>query len=111
MELLKQASWSQSQPSLYHFRTVDNSYEVDFVLEAPDGKIVGIECKASSEVNASSFKGIKFLKENAGDRFHRGIVLYTGSNTLAFDNDLTALPVSALWETASEAAPILSVIQ
>jgi predicted AAA+ superfamily ATPase len=108
MELLKQTAWSDLRPRLYHYRTGDSRYEVDMVLEARDSRVVGIECKVSSSVAKDNFKGLYALKEDAGDKFVRGIVLYTGSNTLQFDKDMYAMPVSALWEVVSKAAPPLS---
>lgn len=99
MELKKQAEWSEIRPRLFHFRTLETGYEVDFVLEAQDGRIVGIECKASSTVSDDSFKGLRVLKEQAGKKFHRGVVLYTGSHVLQFAEDMTAMPVSSLWNS------------
>ena len=58
---------------------------------------MGIEVKASSSVNAGHFKGLKLLAEAAGERFVRGIVLYTGMTTVSFGKNLTAVPVPALW--------------
>ena len=106
MELIKQISWSETSPRLYHFRT-ENGEEVDFVLEAPDGRIVGIECKANSLARGAS-KGLQTLKELTGKKFHRGIVLYVGSHIIGIDKDIDAVPVSVLWETFSGAAPALS---
>jgi predicted AAA+ superfamily ATPase len=108
MELLKQAGWSETQPRVYHFRTADSRHEVDIVLGAPDGRVVGIECKLSSTVRPENFKGMKMLKEIAGDNFHRGIIIYTGANSLSFADKLEAVPVSALWETANQPAPPLA---
>jgi predicted AAA+ superfamily ATPase len=96
MELLKQRGWSKSRPSLFHFRT-HNGEEVDLVLEDAAGRIAGIEVKASATVTAGDFKGLKLLASAAQDRFVRGIVLYTGATTVPFGRNLTALPVSALW--------------
>jgi predicted AAA+ superfamily ATPase len=89
-----------------HFRTLTGQ-EVDIVLESRSGRVVGIECKASSSVKLNDFKGIQSLKEQAGESFHRGIVIYTGSETLNFGEDLIAVPVSALWEISSQATPAL----
>jgi predicted AAA+ superfamily ATPase len=111
MELVKQAAWSVLRPKLYHYRTSDNRYEVDLVLEARDGRVVGIECKASSTVTKDSFKGLHALKEDAGSKFVRGIVLYTGSNTLSFDDKMEALPVSALWQITNKPSPPLHVFE
>lgn len=107
MELLKQASWSELCPRLYHFRTADTRHEVDFLLESSDGRVVGVECKASSNVDHDSFKGLRVLAEQAGNKFHRGVVIYNGSNVLAFAENLYAIPVSALWKITSGEAPKL----
>lgn len=105
MELIKQISWSETNPRLYHFRT-ENGEEVDMVLEARDGRIVGIECKATSLVRGVS-KGLQTLRELTGKKFHRGIVLYVGSHVIGIDKDIEAVPISSLWEISSGAAPPL----
>lgn len=96
MELLKQSGFSASRPSVFHFRSHDG-HEVDAVLERRDGTLVGIEVKASATVTAGDFKGLKVLAAEAGARFRRGLVLHTGSDAVAFDKNLHALPLSALW--------------
>ena len=96
MELQKQCAWSRTQPQLFHFRTPPG-FEVDIVMENPAGQLVGIEVKASSTVKSDDFRGLRVLAEMAGDRFKRGVVLYTGSETVPFGNHLVAMPVSALW--------------
>ena len=96
MEMFKQRGWSKTRPTLYHFRSYVGD-EVDLVLEDRTGRIVGIEVKASASVNAGHFKGLKLLAEAAGERFVRGIVLYTGMTTVSFGKNLTAVPVPALW--------------
>jgi hypothetical protein len=96
MELKKQATWSKVKPQLLHFRT-QAGQEVDIVLEDRSGKIVGIEIKASSSVKGHDFKGLHALAEATGRLFHRGIVLYTGSEIVPFGSELFALPVNALW--------------
>jgi uncharacterized protein len=106
MELVKQLTWSQTRAKIFHFRTV-NGQEVDIVLEAADGRIVGIECKAATTIKADTFKGLNALKELAGNKFHRGIVLYTGANVLGFAEDMQAIPVSALWEITNGDSPQL----
>jgi predicted AAA+ superfamily ATPase len=98
MELIKQLSWSDTRAKLFHFRTL-NGQEVDFVLEAADGRIVGIECKAGSAVRQESLKGLLALKELAGKKFHRGIVLYSGTHVIGVAEDMQAVPIPALWET------------
>jgi hypothetical protein len=106
MELIKQLTWSQMRAKIFHFRT-DGGHEVDIVLEADDGRIVGIECKGASSIKSDAFKGLKVLKEMAGDKFHRGIVLYAGSQVVGADKGMQAVPVSALWDISTEPAPAL----
>ncbi len=97
MECLKQLSWSDAHLEPFHFRT-EGGAEVDLVLERTDGKLVGIECKLSGQIGPDAFNGLAQLKSMTGSRFHRGVVLYSGSETLSFGQDLHAMPVSALWE-------------
>lgn len=47
---------------------------------------------------SNDFKGLRHLQAVSGKRFHRGILLYTGSESVPFGPDLYALPVSALWQ-------------
>jgi predicted AAA+ superfamily ATPase len=96
LELRRQAGWSRSRPSLAHFRT-RQGVEVDLVLETRDGGVVGIEVKASATVRSGDFTGLRKLAEQVGDRFRRGVVLYTGDEVVGFGSGLSALPVHALW--------------
>ncbi len=95
-ELRKQITWSAVQPGLYHFRT-QTGREVDVVLEKTIGDIVGIEIKSRSTVNKRDFKGLEMLAESLGDKFIRGILLYTGEHTLKFGEKLWAIPAQAMW--------------
>lgn len=96
MELYKQATWSEVQPQLFHFRT-QTGQEVDIVLEDASSRIVGIEVKASATVSARDFKGLRVLADAVGQRFVRGIVLYTGTEVIPFGPQLQAVPLSVLW--------------
>jgi len=96
MELQKQISWSRTQPQLFHFRT-QTGQEIDIILEDAQGRLTAIEIKASNTVGIQDFKSIKFLSEEVGKRFHRGLVFYTGTESIPFGSRLQALPVDALW--------------
>src|ERR1700722_8591913 len=104
MELLKQAGWSATRTQLFHFRTASGQ-EVDFLLESDAGVIAGIEVKASATVTGHDFNGLRALAEMTGVRFHRGIVLYTGTEIVPFGANLYALPVSALWNFGLDVGP------
>lgn len=98
-ELRKQASWSKARPRLFHYRT-QTGQEVDIVLEGDGGRIVGIEVKAGATITAEDFKGLRHLAEAAGDRFHRGVLLYGGKESLPFGTGLYALPITAIWQSS-----------
>lgn len=97
LELHKLASWSDTQPQLFHFRT-QTGQEVDAVLEDAAGRIVGIEVKSAATVTSGDFKGLRHLEEVAGKSFVRGLVLYTGEQVIPFAPNLYAVPLSSLWQ-------------
>jgi hypothetical protein len=81
----------------HHFRTHAGE-EVDLVLETPDGRVAGIEVKASATVGAADFKRLRTLADAAGKRFVRGVVLHAGREVVPFGPQLQAVPLSALWQ-------------
>jgi predicted AAA+ superfamily ATPase len=107
MELMKQAGWSRTQPTLHHLRTAKGE-EVDVVLEAPSGEIVGVEVKAAVSVDADDLRGLRILAEIAGRRFLRGILLYLGHQAVPFGANLYALPISSLllWQQPTPAGRV-----
>lgn len=96
-ELKKQATWNQTPVQFYHYRT-QTGQEVDILLENAAGECVGIEVKASSSISEKDFKGLQSLSESLNQKFLRGIVLYTGDQTLPFGKNLFAMPVNTLWQ-------------
>jgi hypothetical protein len=96
MELTKQLAWSDAYVSLFHLRT-SRGAEVDFVLESTDGRIAAVEVKAAATVGPDDFKHLEMLRERSGDRFVRGVVLYTGDKSLPFGDRLAAWPLTSLW--------------
>ena len=97
MELRKQISWSRTRPSMYHFRTSTGA-EVDLVLESPSGDLVGIEIKTATRVRDEDLRGLELLRELTGERFRRGVVLYTGKESIPLGKDLHVLPIDSLWQ-------------
>ena len=96
MELEKQLTWSIIDAKLSHFRTTSGT-EIDIIAEKRDGTIVGIEVKASASVSPSDLQGLKYLKEKIGDKFHKGIIFYTGKQFLSLGDKFYAVPVAGLW--------------
>jgi hypothetical protein len=97
MELTKQLGWASARIDILHYRD-HQGVEVDAVLEAADKRIVGIEVKASMDVNPSDFNGLRSLAATARERFHRGFFFYTGNEVIQYDKNLWALPVASLWQ-------------
>lgn len=80
-----------------HFRNKDGA-EVDIVLEFNAGQLAGVEVKAAATVTTADFRGLRKLKEAAGDRFTTGVVLYDGDRVAPFGDNFYAVPIRALWE-------------
>jgi predicted AAA+ superfamily ATPase len=95
-ELTKELSLREGL-KLYHFRTSDRK-EIDFIVQDSQGRIIALEVKASTTALAEDFKHIRFLKDRIPGSFVQGILLYRGSRVIRFDQDLYAVPLSALWE-------------
>jgi predicted AAA+ superfamily ATPase len=62
-------------------------------------QLVGIEVKSSSTINRDDFKGLAEMAKDS--RFTRGYLVYTGSKIMRWADNLWALPVSALWNSAA----------
>jgi len=97
MEVRKQATWSETRPELFHYRT-QTGQEVDLLLEDARGRIVGIEVKAAATVQERDIRALLDLAETLGKRFVRGVVLYTGERAVPFSEKVMALPMAALWQ-------------
>ncbi len=59
---------------------------------------MGIEVKAGTAVGTGDISGLKYLREAVGDKWVRGILLHPGLGITAFDKEIHAVPMRALWE-------------
>ena len=94
-EIMKNAT-ALTDINISHFRTSDGK-EVDFVIERNNGDTIGIKVKSDMVIKQEDFKGLKVLKEAVGDKFVKGIVVYTGNEVVPFAEDMWAVPVCYLW--------------
>ncbi|MDE0267622.1 MAG: ATP-binding protein [Acidimicrobiaceae bacterium] len=94
-ELLPHLETTSDRTGMFHFRD-RSGHEVDFILERRNW-IVGLEVKSSTDVNRRDAKNLIWLKNQLGNRFHLGVLLYTGKFPFKIDNKLWALPISTLW--------------
>ena len=82
---------------IYHYRD-RLKREIDFLIQNEDGDYLGIEVKAGTNVNMSSFQHLQWFKNNMlGSTKFVGVVLYAGENILRFGERMWAVPISALW--------------
>lgn len=95
-ELVRHLGWAETTARLHHYRDT-NGYEVDLVLERDDGRVVGVEVKASSRFGDGDLKGLRRVRERTGDRFLAGLLLNTGQHTQRVDDRIAVTPVSRLW--------------
>ncbi len=98
-ELRKQIGWSNSKVQMFHFRTLSD-LEIDFILELPNGEIIGIEVKSAESINDKSFKTLRLLQTEMPTKFKRGFVMYSGHQTVPFGDNLFAVPISSLWQNS-----------
>jgi hypothetical protein len=99
-ELRRQAGWCEERIQFHHFRDKEGA-EVDVVIERAGRRIAGVEVKLSGTVFAKDFRGLKKLRDAAGERFTTGVVLHDGEDTVPFGEGLFAVPLSRLWTAAN----------
>lgn len=99
-ELMKLRAAGDLEVDLYHFRDRDGR-EIDCILQTADGRVVGVEVKASMTVNIHDFRHLSFARDRLGDQFITGVVFYTGARALPFGDRLMALPMNLLWNGQS----------
>ncbi|GAA4923585.1 hypothetical protein LX16_5292 [Stackebrandtia albiflava] len=102
-ELTRQLSWCDTDARLYHYRDRDG-HEIDAILEDSSGRVVAIEVKSSGMVRAEDLRSLNHLRDRLGDRFHAGVVLYTGSEQYSLGPGIRCIPISSLWTTDSDGA-------
>ncbi len=97
-QLRRQLGWSEDAPMMWHYRDHGGA-EVDLVLETADGRVVGLEVKASSTVSNADGRWLATMRDRLGRQFVRGMILHTGPTAAPFGDRITAAPLDVLWET------------
>jgi hypothetical protein len=60
--------------------------------------MVAVEVKGGSRVTKDDFNNIVWFKENlAKEKKFKGVILYSGEDTISFGKDLIATPIANLW--------------
>ena len=88
---------SEIQPGFFHLRDQQGRREVDLIVEAPDGRIIAIEIKATAAPKRDDARHLIWLRDEFGPTFVAGIVFHTGPMAFKLDQNIHALPISVLW--------------
>ncbi|WP_327586525.1 ATP-binding protein [Nonomuraea sp. NBC_00507] len=95
-ELIKLRSTTPEPFKIYYFRD-RNGREIDFVLERFDGRVAGIQVKATASPTAKDAAHLRWLGDSLGERFVSGAVLHLGDQSVSLGGGIQLLPLSALW--------------
>lgn len=95
-QLIPAAQWAAEPTECRYWWKYDRrARTVDLVLCRED-RLVGVKVRNCGTVHGDAIGALKFLAED--ERFAKGYVIYTGSNTVQLAENIWAIPVSALWE-------------
>ncbi len=95
-EIMPHLQCGSAPTFMYHFRD-HSGREVDLLLER-GGRVVGLEVKSGTSVGSEDARHLRWLREQLGDNFHLGVVLYSGQFAVQLGERLWALPISLLWQ-------------
>jgi predicted AAA+ superfamily ATPase len=96
-QLRPEAELAEDPITLHHLRLDTGRHEVDILAEAPDGRLIAIEIKASAAPKPSDAAHLVWLREQLGKKVHAAIVLHTGPRTYGLGNGVLAMPIATSW--------------
>lgn len=79
-----------------HLRTRTGEHEVDLIVEAADGRIVGIEVKLAPAVTDSDVRHLLWLRDQVPDRVADLVVVTTGSVAYRRPDGVAVVPLALL---------------
>jgi predicted AAA+ superfamily ATPase len=68
------------------------------IIENQNSRAIGIEVKLDGTINEKDWANMNVLHETLGDRFTKGIIVYTGTELMQVGRNIWAVPVNYLWE-------------
>jgi predicted AAA+ superfamily ATPase len=89
----------EESPALFHVRDANGRHEVDLLVEAADGRVVGFEVKAHASPPPGAGRHLAWLRDKVGDRFVLGVVFHSGPRPYRIDDRIVALPICSIWGT------------
>ncbi|MGH3588882.1 MAG: ATP-binding protein [Pseudonocardia sp.] len=85
-----------SGATVSHLRTRNGDHEVDLVVEAPDGKVIGIEVKLTPTPTDADLKHLKWLRAKLGDDLVDAVVVTTGPRAYRRPDGIAVVPAALL---------------
>ena len=79
-----------------HLRTRSGDREVDLVVEADDGRVLGIEVKLAPDVTSSDVRHLVWLREQLPDQVVDLVVLTTGTTAYRRPDGVAVVPLALL---------------
>ena len=80
----------------FHLRTKGGAQEVDFIVEADDGTVVGFEVKLSAEVDDRDVRHLLWLRDKATDLVADLVVITTGTHAYRRADGVAVVPLALL---------------
>lgn len=87
----------QPRARLHHLRTDGGRQEINLLIDLGGGRVIAIEIKAGSAPTARDARHLRWLRDELGDSFVRGILFHTGPQPFDLDARIWAVPISTLW--------------
>ncbi len=81
---------------VYHLRTEGGRHEVDFIVEGPDGGVLGIEAKLSGTVGHRDVAHLRWLRDKLGDDCIDVAVVHTGPEAYRRQDGVAVIPLALL---------------
>jgi predicted AAA+ superfamily ATPase len=79
-----------------HLRTHGGQYEVDLVVERPDGRVLAIEVKLSRSVSDDDVRSLRWLADQLGDDLLDVVVVTTGPEAYRRADGIAVVPAALL---------------
>ncbi|PRZ08589.1 hypothetical protein BCE75_101291 [Isoptericola sp. CG 20/1183] len=85
-----------ARAQVFHLRTAKGDHEVDIIIQRPDGKVLAIEVKLATTVDADDARHLRWLREKLGDDLVDAVVVTTGSHAYRRPDGVGVVPVALL---------------
>ncbi len=85
-----------ARAGVFHLRTAKGDREIDLIIQRPDGKVLAIEVKLATTVDADDARHLRWLRDRLGDDLVEAVVVTTGSHTYRRSDGIGVVPAALL---------------